>query len=223
MEKWLQKLIISSVRNSLKFGLRYKTCPPYHAPGIPEFQFFSHTLSYFARRTLNSGSQSSFDFCAGRHCQGRRWHKLFAAANIISGRLPARPITRTADYPHRPIIAYGEKKKTDYPHWWITHTFGGKNVTFKLKHFSLFRVVWSNFRKLESFFVEFKGQRNSDACTIVSILACTLLIKLYSKKTSGPCPNLNVSYSTECEFVAIFCASDRSAPCWFVERKLGEC
>ena len=36
----LQKLIISSGRNSLKFGLRYKTCPPYHAPGIPEFQFF---------------------------------------------------------------------------------------------------------------------------------------------------------------------------------------
>ena len=112
----LQKLIISSGRNSLKFGLRYKTCPPYHAPGIPEFQFFSHSLSYFARRTLNSGSQSSFDFCAGRHCQGRRWHKLFAATTIISGRLPARPITRTGRLLHT------AKKKTDYPHWWITHT-----------------------------------------------------------------------------------------------------
>ena len=43
-------------------------------------------------------------------------------------------------------------------------------------------------------------------------------MKLYSKNTSGPCPNLNVSYTTECEFVATFCASDRSAPCWFVER-----
>ena len=113
----LQKLIISSGRNQLKFGVRYKTCPPYHAPGILEFQFFSHSLSYFARRTLNSGSQSSFDFCAGHHCQGRRWHKLFAATTVISGRLPARPITRTgrlpapADYPHRPIIAYGEKRR----------------------------------------------------------------------------------------------------------------
>ena len=126
----LQKLIISSGRNSLKFGLRYKICPPYHAPGIPEFQFFSHSLSYFARRTLNSGSQSSFDFCAGRHCQGRRWHKLFAAANIISGRLPARPITRTADYPHGRLPAPADycirrKKKNrlpalvDNPHvWW---------------------------------------------------------------------------------------------------------
>ena len=94
----LQKLIISSVRNSLKFGLRYKTCPPYHAPGIPEFQFFSHTLSYFARRTLNSGSQSSFDFCAGRHCQGRRWHKLFAAATIISAVYPHGRLPAPADY-----------------------------------------------------------------------------------------------------------------------------
>ena len=140
----LQKLIISSGRNSLKFGLRYKTCPPYHAPGIPEFQFFSHSLSYFSRRTLNSGSQSSFDFCAGRHCQGRRWHKLFAATTIISGRLPARPITRTADYPHRPIIAYGEKKKsTDYPHWWITHTlcystFWWQKRDIKVKTFQSF-------------------------------------------------------------------------------------
>ena len=34
-----------------------------------------------------------------------------------------RSFTRMADYPHRPIIAYGEKKKsTDYPHWWITRT-----------------------------------------------------------------------------------------------------
>ena len=52
----------------------------------------------------------------------------------------------------------------------------------------------------------------------VSILACTLSLKLCSKNTSSPCPNLNVSYLTECEFVATFCASDRSAPCWFVER-----
>ena len=96
----LQKLIISSGRNSLKFGVRYKICPPYHAPGILEFQYFSHSLSYFARRTLNSGSQSSFDFCAGRHCQGRRWHKLFVATTVISGRLPARPITRTGRLLH---------------------------------------------------------------------------------------------------------------------------
>ena len=34
------------------------------------------------------------------------------------------PFTRTADFPHRPIIAYGgeKKKSTDYPHWWITCT-----------------------------------------------------------------------------------------------------
>ena len=43
----------------------------------------------------------------------------------------------------------------------------------------------------------------------------------YSKNTSGPCLNLNVSSLTECDFVATFCASDHSAPCWFVERKLG--
>ena len=52
----------------------------------------------------------------------------------------------------------------------------------------------------------------------VSILECTLLMKLYSKNTSGPCTNLNVSYLTECKFVATFCVSDRSTPCWFVER-----
>ena len=55
----------------------------------------------------------------------------------------------------------------------------------------------------------------------VSMLEYTLLIKLYSKNNSDPYPNLNVSYLTECEFVATFCAGDRSAPCWFVERKLG--
>ena len=55
----------------------------------------------------------------------------------------------------------------------------------------------------------------------MSILACSLLIKLYSKNTSSSCLNLSVSYLTECEFVATFCASDRSAPCCFVERKLG--
>ena len=55
----------------------------------------------------------------------------------------------------------------------------------------------------------------------MSILACSLLIKLYSKNTSSSCLNLSVSYLTECEFVATFRASDRSAPCCFVERKLG--
>ena len=43
-------------------------------------------------------------------------------------------------------------------------------------------------------------------------------MKLYSKNTNGPCANLNVSYLTECKFVATFCVSDRSMPCWFVER-----
>ena len=47
-----------------------------------------------------------------------------------------RPFTRTADYLHLPIIAYGEKKLTDYPLWWIKpagyviQLFGGENVTF---------------------------------------------------------------------------------------------
>ena len=72
--------------------------------------------------------------------------------------------------------------------WWRKHDI-------KVIHFSLLKVVWSNFRKLESVFVEFKGQINSDAFTTVSILACILLIKLYKteKNSSGPCPNLNVS------------------------------
>ena len=48
----------------------------------------------------------------------------------------------------------------------------------------------------------------------VSMLACILLIKLYSKNTSGPCSNLNISYLTKCKFVGTFCASDRSAPFW---------
>ena len=49
---------------------------------------------------------------------------------VISGRC-------TADYLHRPIIAYGGKKElTDYPLWWIKparyviQLFGGENVTF---------------------------------------------------------------------------------------------
>ena len=115
---------------------------------------------------------------------------------VISGRLPAWP-----------IIAYGEKKEiTDYPHWWITRTllfnfFGSENVTLR-RYISVF---------------QFRHAHNS-----LSILAYTLLIKLYSKNTSGPYPNLNISYLTECEFMATFCASDCSAPCWFVERKLGQ-
>ena len=142
---------------------------------------------------------------------------IYSWNTVISGRLPA-----PADYCIR-----RKKESTDYPHWWITRTlcystFWWRKRDIKVIHFSLLKVVWSNFPKLESFFVEFKGQRNSDACTIVSILACTLLIRLYNKNTSCPCPNLNVSYLTECEFVATFCASDRSAPCWFVEKKLGE-
>ena len=125
-----------------------------------------------------------------------------------------------AIYLHPLIIAYSKKKSTDYPLRWITQTFCYStfwwwNHDIKVIHSSLLKVVSSNFWKLESFFVEFKGQRNSDTCTI--------LIKLYSKNISGPCPNLNVPYLTECEFVATFCASDHSAPCWFVERKLSGC
>ena len=36
---------------------------------------------------------------------------------VISGRLPARPITRTGRLLHT-----AKKKSTDYPHWWITRT-----------------------------------------------------------------------------------------------------
>ena len=46
-----------------------------------------------------------------------------------------RSFTRTADYPHRPIIAYGEKKKSQQitctggnPH---VQLFGGENVTLR--------------------------------------------------------------------------------------------
>ena len=129
--------------------------------------------------------------------------------------------THMTNFLHWPIIVYCKKKKSsDYPHWWITctlcySTFWWQKGDIKVIHFSLFKVVWSNFWKLESFFVEFQVQRNSDTCAIVSILACTLLIKLYSENTSGPCPNLNLSYLTECEFVATFCVSNHSVPCWF--------
>ena len=99
-----------------------------------------------------------------------------------------------------------KKEITDYPHWWITRTllynfFGGEKVTLR-RYISVF---------------QFRHAHNS-----LSILAYTLLIKLYSKNTGDPYPNLNISYLTECEFVATFCASDCSAPCWFVERKLGQ-
>ena len=99
-----------------------------------------------------------------------------------------------------------KKEITDYPHWWITRTllfnfFGSENVTLR-QYISVF---------------QFRHAHNS-----LSILAYTLLIKLYSKNTGGPYPNLNISYLTECEFVATFCASNCSAPCWFVERKLGQ-
>ena len=42
-----------------------------------------------------------------------------------------RPFTRAADYPHRLIIAYGEKKSTDHPHWWITRTLCSLNVWWR--------------------------------------------------------------------------------------------
>ena len=64
----LQKLIISKGRNSLKFGVRHKSCSPHYAPGISEFHFFltvCQEWKYFAIRTLKIGSQLSFDFCAG--------------------------------------------------------------------------------------------------------------------------------------------------------------
>ena len=47
-----------------------------------------------------------------------------------------RSFTRTADYPHRPIIAYGEKKVNrlpalvDNPHV-VIQLFGGENVTLR--------------------------------------------------------------------------------------------
>ena len=83
------------------------------------------------------------------------WH-----VTVISGRLPARPITRTGRLLHT-----AKKKSTDYPHRWITRTllfnfFGGENVTLR-RYISVFR---------------FRHVHNS-----VSILAYTLLIKLYSE------------------------------------------
>ena len=144
---------------------------------------------------------------------------FLCTGTVISGHLPALAV----------YCIQRKKKSTDYPHWWITHTlcystFWWWKCDIKVIHFSLFIVVWFNFWKLESFFVKFKGQKKlRHMNNSVSILACTLLIKLYSKNTSGPCPNLNISYLTECEFVATFCVSDRSVPSWFVERKLGEC
>ena len=82
-----------------------------------------------------------------------------------------RSITRTADYPHGRLPAPADycirrkKKSTDYPHRWITRTllfnfFGGENVTLR-RYISVFR---------------FRHVHNS-----VSILAYTLLIKLYSE------------------------------------------
>ena len=78
-----------------------------------------------------------------------------------------RPFTRTADY-----CIWQKKKSTDYPHWWITRTlcystFWWRKHDIKVIYFSLLKVVWSNFQKLKSFFVEFNGQRNSDTCTIL--------------------------------------------------------
>ena len=80
---------------------------------------------------------------------------------------PARPITHTGRLLHRP-----KKKSTDYLHWWITRTlcystFWWRKRDIKVIHFSLLKVVWSNFWKRECLFVECKGQRNSDACTIL--------------------------------------------------------
>ena len=80
---------------------------------------------------------------------------------------PARPITHTGRLLHRP-----KKKSTYYLHWWITRTlcystFWWQKRDIKVIHFSLLKVVWSNFWKRECLFVECKGQRNSDACTIL--------------------------------------------------------
>ena len=40
--------------------------------------------------------------------------------------------TRTADYPHRPIIA------TDYPHWWITRTLCYATFWWRKRYISVF-------------------------------------------------------------------------------------
>ena len=45
--------------------------------------------------------------------------------------------TRTADYPHQPIIAYGEKKSQQITHTggeparYVIQLFGGENVTLR--------------------------------------------------------------------------------------------
>ena len=54
-----------------------------------------------------------------------------------------------------------KKKSIDYPHWWITcmlyySTFWWQKRDINVVQFSLLIVVWSNFQKLEHFFVEFK-------------------------------------------------------------------
>ena len=66
----VQKLINSSGRNSLKFGvlhiLSYTSCS--RNPGVSFFFFFlivCQEWKHFAIRTLNFRSQLSFDFCAG--------------------------------------------------------------------------------------------------------------------------------------------------------------
>ena len=79
------------------------------------------------------------------------------------------------------------------------------------------------FKNLNTSLLSLRSKKFRHVHNSVSILACTLSLKLCSKNTSSPCPNLNVSYLTECEFVAKFCMSDRSEPFWFVQRKLGEC
>ena len=69
----LQKLIISRGRNSLKFGVRHKSCSPHYAPEISEFHFFltvCQEWKYFAIRTLKIGSQLSFDLSAGPIVRG---------------------------------------------------------------------------------------------------------------------------------------------------------
>ena len=76
---------------------------------------------------------------------------------VISGCLPAQLINRTGWLLHRV-----KKKSTDYLHWWITcmlcySTLWWRKRDIKVIHFSLLKVVWSNFWKLESFFVKFSS------------------------------------------------------------------
>ena len=71
------------------------------------------------------------------------------------------PFTCKANYPHRPIIAYGEKKSTDYLHWWITRmlcysTFWWQKHDIKLIHFGLLKVVCLTFENLKASLLSLK-------------------------------------------------------------------